>query len=128
MSCFHCFADCRFMSAYILAAWKGGGGDARPQCPPPEYAPDKARYKKYHHQKLALVSRNVCHTLAYLTTLLHSNDTKDVKELMAYIRKKCSKGFCSANFIITLKEIVFILNATFSRGWCTSSSILSTFR
>ena len=49
----------------------------------------EAGYKEYHHQKLALESRNVCHTPAYLATLLHSNNTKDVKELGAYIRKKC---------------------------------------
>ena len=43
---------------------------------------------EYHHQKLALESKNFCHTPAYLATLLHSNNAKDVKELMAYIRKK----------------------------------------
>ena len=59
---------------------------------------------------------------------LHSNHTiKDVKELMAHIRKKCCKGSCCVNFIIVLKENVFIFNATFSRGWCISSSILRTF-
>ena len=40
--------------------------------------------KEYHYQKLALESRKVCHTLVYLATLLHSNNTEDVKELMAY--------------------------------------------
>ena len=40
----------------------------------------------YHHQKLALESRGFCRTPAYLVTLLHSNNTKDVKELMAYMR------------------------------------------
>ena len=48
----------------------------------------KARYMEYHHQKLALESRNFCHTSAYLAPLLHSNNAKDVKELIAYIRKK----------------------------------------
>ena len=48
----------------------------------------EVRYKEYHHQKLALESRKVCHTPAYLATLVHSNNTKNVKELMAYIRKK----------------------------------------
>ena len=47
--------------------------------------------KGYHYQKLALESRKVCHTLAYLAALLHSNNTKDVKELMAYIRKDVAK-------------------------------------
>ena len=51
----------------------------------------KARYMEYHHQKLALESRNFCHTLAYLATLLHSNNAKDVKELMAYLRKNVAK-------------------------------------
>ena len=46
---------------------------------------------EYHHQKLALESRNFCHTLAYPATLLHSNNAKDVKELMAYIRKNVAK-------------------------------------
>ena len=50
-----------------------------------------ARYKEYHHQKLALESRNVSHIPAYLATLLHSNNTKDVKELMAYVQKKVVK-------------------------------------
>ena len=45
----------------------------------------EVRCKEYHHQKLAPESRNVCHTPAYLAALLHSNITKDVKELMAYI-------------------------------------------
>ena len=66
----------------------------------------EARYKEYHHQKLAAESRNFCHTPAYLATLLHSNNTKDVKESMAYIRKKCCKGSCCVNFIIVLKENV----------------------
>ena len=39
--------------------------------------------KEYHYQKLALESKKVCHTLVYLTTLLHSNNTKAVKELLA---------------------------------------------
>ena len=42
--------------------------------------------KEYHHEKLALESRKVCHTLVYLVTLLHSSDTKDVKEVMTYIQ------------------------------------------
>ena len=42
----------------------------------------EVRYEEYHHQKLALESRSFCYTLAYLATLLHSNNTKDVKELM----------------------------------------------
>ena len=87
----------------------------------------QARCKEYHHQKLALESRNFCHTSAYLATLLHSTNAKDV-ELMAYTRKKCCKGFCCVNFIIVLKENVLIFNATFSRSWCMSSSILRTFR
>ena len=45
---------------------------------------------EYHYHKLALKSRNVFHIPAYLATLLHSNNTKDVKELKAYIRKKRS--------------------------------------
>ena len=65
---------------------------------------------------------------AYLATLLHSNNAKDVKELQAYIRKKWCEGFYCANFIIALKENVFIFNATLSRGWCISSSVLRTFR
>ena len=49
----------------------------------------EAKFKEYHHQKLALESRNVCHTLVYLATLLHLNNTKDVKELMAHkLREK----------------------------------------
>ena len=44
--------------------------------------------KEYHYQKLALESRNVCHTLIYLATLLHSNNAKDVKELMPYTGPK----------------------------------------
>ena len=47
--------------------------------------------KEYHYQKLALESRKLCHTLVYPATLLHSNNTKDVKELMVYIRKDFSK-------------------------------------
>ena len=47
--------------------------------------------KEYHHQKLALESRKVCHTLVYLATLRHSNNTKDVKEVMAYVRKDVAK-------------------------------------
>ena len=46
---------------------------------------------EYHYQKLSLESRKVCHTLVYLVTLLHSNNAKDVKELMAYIRKDVAK-------------------------------------
>ena len=88
----------------------------------------ETRYKEYYYQKLALENRNFYHTPAYLATLLHSNTTKDVKELIAYIRKKCCKGFCCANFIIALKENVFIFYATFSAGWCISSGILTTFR
>ena len=45
----------------------------------------EARCKEYHHQKLAEESRNFCHTPAYLVALLHLNNTKDVKEFMAYI-------------------------------------------
>ena len=56
------------------------------------------------------MSRSFCHTPVYLATLLHSNNTKDVKELMAYIRKKCCKGSCCVNFIIVLKENVFIFD------------------
>ena len=48
----------------------------------------EARYKEYHHQKLALVSRNFCRTPAYLATLLHSNNTKDVKELALLANEK----------------------------------------
>ena len=88
----------------------------------------KTRYKEYHHQKPALESRNFCHTPAYLARLLHSNNAKDLKELMAYLRKKCCKGSCCVNFIIVLKENVFIFNATFIRGWCISSSILRIFK
>ena len=51
----------------------------------------EARYKEYHQRKLALESRNFCHTPAYLAALLHSSNTKDVKEVMAYIRKKKKK-------------------------------------
>ena len=47
--------------------------------------------KEYHYQKLALESRKVCRTPLYVATLLHSNNTKDVKELMAYIRKDVAK-------------------------------------
>ena len=64
----------------------------------------EARYKEYHHQKLTLESRSFSHTPAYLATSLHSNNTKDVKELMAYKRKKCCKGSCCVNFITVLKE------------------------
>ena len=48
--------------------------------------------KEYHYQKLTVESRKLCLTLAYLATLLHSNNTKDVKELMAYIRKDVAKA------------------------------------
>ena len=47
--------------------------------------------KEYHYQKLALESRKVCRTPLYVATLPHSNNTKDVKELMAYIRKDVAK-------------------------------------
>ena len=47
--------------------------------------------KEYHYQKLALETKNVCHILVYLATLLHSNNTKDVKELMAFIQKDVAK-------------------------------------
>ena len=47
--------------------------------------------KEYHYQKLALESRKVCHTLVYPATLLHSNNTEDLKELIAYIRKNVAK-------------------------------------
>ena len=50
-----------------------------------------AKCKEYHYQKLALESRKVCRTFVYLATLLHSNNTKDVKELMAQIRKNVAK-------------------------------------
>ena len=53
--------------------------------------------KEYHYQKLALESRKVCHTLVYLATLLHSNNTKDVKELMAYIRKDVAEVLAVRN-------------------------------
>ena len=45
-------------------------------------------YEEYHYQKLALESKKVCYTFVYLATLLRSNNTKDVKELMAYIQKR----------------------------------------
>ena len=83
---------------------------------------------EYHYQKLALENRSFCHTPAYLATLLRSNNTKEVKELMVYTQKKCCKGSSCVNFIIVLKENVCIFNATFSRGWCISSGILRTFR
>ena len=70
----------------------------------------EARYKEYHHQKRVLENRNFCHIPAYLATLLHSNNTKDVKELMVHIRKKCSRGSCCVNFIIVLKENVQSIN------------------
>ena len=47
--------------------------------------------KEYQYQKLAPESRKVCHALAYLATLLHLNNTKDVKELMACIQKDVAK-------------------------------------
>ena len=84
--------------------------------------------KEYHYQKLALKSRKVCHALVYLATSLHSNNTNDVKELNGLYTKRCCKDSCCAKFIIALKENVFIFNATFSRGWCISSSTLRTFR
>ena len=49
--------------------------------------------KEYHHQKIALESRKICHTLVYLATLLHSNNAEDMKEVMAYIRKDVAKVF-----------------------------------
>ena len=64
----------------------------------------EARCKEYYHQNLALESRNFCHAPAYLTTLLHSNNTKDVQELMANKRKKFSKDSCFVNFIIVFVE------------------------
>ena len=87
----------------------------------------ETRYKEYHHQKLALESSNFCNIPTYLDTLLHSNNAKDVKELVVYTKKSC-KGSCGVNFIIVLKKNVFIFNVTFRRGWCISSSILRTFR
>ena len=51
----------------------------------------EARYKEYHHQNLALESSNFCHTPAYLVTLLHSNNTKDGKELVAFTKKNVAK-------------------------------------
>ena len=72
--------------------------------------------KEYHCQKLALESRKVCHTLIYLATLLHSNNTKDVKELMAYIRKDVAKVLAVLTSSLNLKKNVFIFHATFSRG------------
>ena len=53
----------------------------------------EARYKEYHHQKLALESSNFCHTPAYLATLLHLNNAKDVKELVAYTKKMLQRFF-----------------------------------
>ena len=51
----------------------------------------EARYKEYHHQKLALKSRNISPSPTYLATLLRTNNAKDVKELMAYVRKNVAK-------------------------------------
>ena len=42
-------------------------------------------------RELALESRKVCHTFVYLAKLLHSNNTKGVKEIMAYTRKNVAK-------------------------------------
>ena len=84
--------------------------------------------QEYHYQKLSLERRKVCHALVYQATLLDSNNNKDVKELNGLYTKKCCKGSYCAKFIIALRENVFIFNATFSRGWCISSSILRTFR
>ena len=55
---------------------------------------------EYHHQKLALESRNFYRTPAYLATLLHSNNTKDVKELMArpIYKKKMLQRFLLCEF------------------------------
>ena len=53
--------------------------------------------KEYHYLKLALESRKVCHILVYLATLLRSSNTKDVKELMAYIRKDVAKVLAVRN-------------------------------
>ena len=81
----------------------------------------EAWYKGYDYQKLFSESENFCHTPAYLATLLHSNNTKDVKELMAYIRKTVAEGSSSANFIIALKDNVFIFNANFRRGGASAA-------
>ena len=51
----------------------------------------EARYKEYHHQKLALKSKNVSHSPTYLATLLRTNNAKEVKELMAYVRKNVAE-------------------------------------
>ena len=56
--------------------------------------------KEYHHQKLALESRKVCHILVYLATLLHSNNTKDVNEVIAYIRKDVAKVLAVRNSLL----------------------------
>ena len=53
--------------------------------------------KEYHYQKLAPESRKVCHILVYLATLLHSNNTNDVKELMVDIRKDVAKVLAVRN-------------------------------
>ena len=87
----------------------------------------EARYKEYHHQKLLVESRNFCHTPAYLATLFHSNNTKDGKELMAYIRKNCCKDSSCVNLIVVLKENVFIFNSTFSIDGISVAAYRSKF-
>ena len=59
----------------------------------------------------------------YIQTILRTG-----KSLWSIYKTKCCQGSCYVNFIIVLKENVFNFNATFSRGWCISSSILRTFR
>ena len=63
--------------------------------------------KEYHYQKLAPDSRKVCYTFVYLATLLHSNNTNDVKELNGPYTKRCCKDSCCPKFIIALKEKIF---------------------
>ena len=82
--------------------------------------------KKYRYQKLALESRKICHTLVYLVTLLHSNNTKDVKELWP-IYEKMLQRFLLCELHHCIEENVFIFQATFRRGWCINSSILRSF-
>ena len=66
----------------------------------------EARYKEYHHQKLALESSNFCHTPAYLATLLHLNNAKDVKELVAYTKKMLQR-FLRCEFHHCVEEKCF---------------------
>ena len=51
----------------------------------------RRRLQGVSSSEIRLESRKVCHTVAYLTTLLPSNNTKDVKKLWSIYEKRVAK-------------------------------------